>query len=46
MNFDDLLTEDPSDELQELSKQLLFELGYPYKKKIKAKDVQGGNIEI
>lgn len=40
MNLDDLLTDEPSDELQELSKQLLFELGYPYKKRIKAKDVK------
>ena len=40
MNLDDLLTDDPSDELQEISKRLLFDLGYPYKKEVKAREVQ------
>lgn len=45
MKLEDLLTDEPSDELVEMSKQLLFEFGYPYKKRIKAKDLRRLNEE-
>lgn len=36
----EFLTDDPSEELQEMSRRLLFELGYPYKQRIKAKELR------